>query len=82
MWALIDKKTNIVIDCIAGVSYEEAIKKAGSDYYLVEMTLDNSPAYVFGHYDGEFFFPPENQRKEYEAQWQNLLSLKEQKSKI
>jgi hypothetical protein len=82
MWALINKNTNIVVDSIAEFSYEEAIEKAGSDHYLVKMTLDNSPAYVLGYYDGEFFFPPEHQRKEYKEQWQNLLSLKEQKSKI
>jgi hypothetical protein len=63
MWALIEKDTNIVIACIVEVTYEEAIKIAG-DNILIEMNLDNSPAYLKGTWDGNKFYPEKQQIEE------------------
>lgn len=57
MWALINK-SNVVVDCLVGISYEEAQERAINGNYLVEMTLDNSPAVISGTYDGKNFIPP------------------------
>jgi hypothetical protein len=64
MWAIVDRKTQTVIKCVhnkkagnIGHTYEEAVKMAG-DNILVEMTLINSPAYLYGKYDGIKFHPP------------------------
>lgn len=53
MWAIIDNN-NIVLNYIAGVSFEEA-QIAAQGNTLIEMTLDNSPAYVGAHWDGQKF---------------------------
>jgi hypothetical protein len=56
MWALIDNSTDIVLGCFVGIAYEEAALEASkSGAYLVEMTIDNTPAYISGKYvDGKF----------------------------
>jgi hypothetical protein len=56
MWALIDNSTNIVLGCLVGITYEEAtIEASKSDAYLVEMTIENTPAYIGNKYvDGKF----------------------------
>jgi hypothetical protein len=66
MWALVDKNTNIVLACIhnkklgeEGHTYEEALEIAG-DNILVEMTLENTPAFIDGRYDGVKFYEPES----------------------
>ena len=56
MWALI--KDDIVISCIAGVGYEQAVKLANGNK-LIEMTLENSPASYGDYYDGNKFFRKE-----------------------
>ncbi len=56
MWALI--KENKVVACIAGVSYEEAIKLSDGNL-IVEMTLENSPASYGDYYDGKKFYRKE-----------------------
>jgi hypothetical protein len=64
MWAIVDKKTNLVKACVHnekhqfGHSYEWAKDYAGEDL-IVEMTLENSPAYIDGYYDGVKFHPRE-----------------------
>lgn len=65
MWALVEKNTNMVIACIhdkkfgnEGYTYEEALEVA-KDNILVEMTLENTPAYINGKYDGVKFYKPE-----------------------
>jgi hypothetical protein len=54
MWAVIDKNTGMVLACIAGVSYEEAIESANGNT-LVEMTLENSPASIGNLWNGKQF---------------------------
>jgi hypothetical protein len=56
MWAVV--KDNIVIGCVAGVSYEEALKQAEGNL-LVAMTLENSPASYLDYYDGKKFYRKE-----------------------
>ena len=55
MWAAI--KNGIVEDYYIGIPYEEMLEDAESKGYsdLVEMTLENSPAYLFGKWDGKLF---------------------------
>lgn len=62
MWALVNKD-NYVIDCIIGVSFEEAKNHEVNDRFLVEMTEENSPAYLGSYYDGEKFYKPLNSEK-------------------
>jgi hypothetical protein len=57
MWALLDAN-NIVIDALIGVTYDEACLRAVDGLHLVEMTLENSPGYVGGYYDGKKFNKP------------------------
>jgi hypothetical protein len=54
MWALINKE-NYVVKPIIGVSYDEALLQCVDGMYLVEMTLENTPAYVGSYYDGKTF---------------------------
>jgi hypothetical protein len=69
MWALVDKNTNQVINCIAGIPYEEASSLAGENI-LIAMTLENSPAYLEGYWDGTRFLP--SHREEHKHLWQNM----------
>ena len=64
MWALLDTDDKTVIACIPpDVSYEDA-KKEANGRTLIEMTINNSPAYINGIYkDGIFYLPP-NMEKE------------------
>ncbi len=57
MWAVIDN--GIVVDCIVGVSYEEALQQSIGKQ-LVEMTVENSPAQIGGRWDGKQFYEVEN----------------------
>ncbi len=52
MWAVLENE--IVIDCIVGVSYDEAIKLSNGKQ-LVEMTIENSPASIGLYWDGKHF---------------------------
>jgi hypothetical protein len=62
MWALVENKTNKVLACVAGVPYQQAIKDTSEyDGFLVEMTLENSPAYVNGTWDGKKFYEQEKE---------------------
>lgn len=55
MWAAIEN--GIVKDYYITVEYSEMIKDAENKGYtdLVEMTLENSPAYIDGAWDGKNF---------------------------
>ena len=55
MWAAI--KNGIVEDYYIEISYDNMIKDAEDKGYtdLVEMTLENSPAYLHGKWDGKNF---------------------------
>jgi hypothetical protein len=57
MWALLNKE-NIVVNYLVGISEEEANEYCIDGMYLVEMTLENSPAYVGSFYDGVRFYEP------------------------
>jgi hypothetical protein len=58
MWALIDE-TNIVVNYLVGITHEEALEFCIDGNYLVEMTLENTPAYVGSFYDGNKFSHPD-----------------------
>jgi hypothetical protein len=53
MWAIVDNN-NIVFDYIIGVSFEKA-QLAANGNTLIEMTLDNSPAYIGAYWNGQKF---------------------------
>jgi hypothetical protein len=55
MWAAI--KNTVVEDYYIEIPYEEMLKDAEEKGYtdLVEMTLENSPAYLHGKWDGKVF---------------------------
>jgi hypothetical protein len=56
MWAAI--KDGIVLDYYVTVPYQEMIEDAENKGYtdLVEMTLENSPAHLYGKWDGKKFY--------------------------
>jgi hypothetical protein len=54
MWALVNSE-NYVVKAIIGVSHEEALLQCVDGMYLVEMTLENTPAYIGSYYDGKTF---------------------------
>ena len=60
MYALLDYDNQTVIEVIPpDVTFDEAIKKA-SGRKLITMTVENSPAYMYGRYiDGKFYPPKE-----------------------
>lgn len=58
MWALVNSD-NIVIECLIEMSLEEALLKEVDGNYIVEMTLDNSPAHVGGKFENKKFFKPQ-----------------------
>lgn len=55
MWAAI--KDNIVLDYYIGIPYQEMVEDAENRGFthLVEMTIENSPAYLNGQWDGKIF---------------------------
>ena len=54
MWAVLNN-SDIVVACVAGVTYEEALKQTNNSK-LIEMTFENSPATVGDIYkDGKFY---------------------------
>lgn len=56
MWAAI--KNGIVEHCYADIPYKDMLKDAENKGYtdLVEMTVENSPAYLDGKWDGKKFY--------------------------
>ena len=65
MWAIIDRNTKQVISMLEPTATQEEIDKVLEKDDLVLMTLDNSPAYIYGYYiDGKFTHPALDNRKE------------------
>jgi hypothetical protein len=60
MWALIDEN-NKVLACLPPTVTAEEYQDAAKLGRLVEMTLENSPAYINGFYDGKKFYKNEGQ---------------------
>jgi len=58
MWALVNSD-NFVIDCLIEMSLEEALLKEVDGNYIVEMTLENSPAHIGGKFENEKFLKPQ-----------------------
>ncbi len=56
MWAVLENQ--IVVDCIVGVSYEEALQQSNGKQ-LIEMTIENSPAHLGARWDGKQFYEVE-----------------------
>jgi hypothetical protein len=72
MWALVNKD-NFVIDCLVGISFEEAKTYEINGRFLVEMTLENSPANIGGLYNGEIFILPENNNTRVEEDYEEQV---------
>jgi hypothetical protein len=58
MFAIVEKMTNQVLDISLETDYKKAKKNLLDNQYLVEMTIKNSPGYVFGIYKDGKFYPP------------------------
>jgi hypothetical protein len=58
MWAVIDKETKQVIGMLEPIATQKEIDKALKNYDLVLMTLENSPASLYGYYVDGKFTPP------------------------
>jgi hypothetical protein len=64
MWALLDTDNKTVLGCYTpDIPYEKVLEDANGRT-LIEMTLENSPAYINGTYENEKFYPPVEGRKE------------------
>jgi hypothetical protein len=61
MWALLDKKTQIVIGGLMPDASEENIKEAEKHYDLIPMTLENSPATIGYKYSNNKFYRVEGE---------------------
>lgn len=61
MWALLDKDNETVIGCYTpDIPYEVVEKECKeSGLKVIQMTLENSPAYVGGKYKNGKFYKPE-----------------------
>jgi hypothetical protein len=75
MWALINKD-KFVIDCLVGIPFEEAKTHEINERFLVEMTLENSPASIGGRYDGKTFSIPSDNNKGVEPGYVEQVYLK------
>ena len=65
MWAIINKKTNQVVDILEPTAMQDEIEKKSKKYNLVAMTIENSPAYLYGYYvNNKFTKPIENLKGE------------------
>jgi hypothetical protein len=59
MWAVLDTDNKTVIACAPPtLTYEEAVKEANGRI-LIEMTVENSPAWVGAIYENEKFVDKE-----------------------
>jgi hypothetical protein len=55
MWAVIDKKTQVVVGAIMPDTSIDEVKNAEKEFDIVKMTIENSPASVGDKYlDGKF----------------------------
>jgi hypothetical protein len=51
MWAILDKKTQIVLGVLTPDAPMQEIKKINKNYDLILMTLQNSPAKIGDKYE-------------------------------
>jgi hypothetical protein len=59
MWALVDNNNKVLTAYPPDFNQEQMIKEANGQR-LIEMTIENSPAYINGTYvDGKFYPPKE-----------------------
>ncbi len=58
MWAIINRETKQVVSMLEPIATQEEIDKMLIDFDLVLMTMDNSPAHLFGYYEEGKFTPP------------------------
>ena len=63
MWAILDKDDKTVVDGIPPTYTEEQALDIARGRKLIKLTLENSPAYLQGEWDGVKFHPP--------LEWQN-----------
>lgn len=58
MWAILAQDERTVIGVVLPTAtYDEAVAE-NPNSTLIEMTADNSPAYMLGIWDGKRFYPP------------------------
>ena len=57
MWAILNKDS-IVVDYVVGIPYEEVLKKYNNGI-IINMTPENSPAFIGAYYDGKSFITKE-----------------------
>jgi hypothetical protein len=58
MWAVIEKNTKQVIGILEPTATQKDINEALEKHDLVTMTLENSPASLYGYYIDGKFTPP------------------------
>jgi hypothetical protein len=63
MWAILDKKTQIVLGVLTPDAPMQEIKKINKNYDLILMTLQNSPAKIGDKYENGRFYSTNNIRE-------------------
>jgi hypothetical protein len=58
MWAIINRETKQVVSMLEPMATQNEIDAMLIDFDLVLMTIDNSPAHLFGYYEEGKFTPP------------------------
>ncbi len=58
MWALLDKDNKTVIGVVTPDKTIKEIEQNRNGAILIQMTLENSPAYTGGEYKDGKFYPP------------------------
>lgn len=58
MWAVLDQET-VIMALLPDTPIKELQKIKNQGYILIQMTLDNSPAYMNGKYKDGKFYPKE-----------------------
>ena len=63
MWAILDYDNETVIGVVLPTATEAEAKAENPDRTLIKVTLENSPAYYYGKWDGKRFCPPSERIK-------------------
>ena len=57
MWAILDYDNKTVVDLVTPDKTLDEAKIKANGRILIEMTVENSPAYLLGTYENKKFYP-------------------------
>lgn len=59
MWAMLDTDNETVIACFPPTIPIDKVLEEAAGRQVIQMTIENSPAYIKGKYKNGVFYPPE-----------------------